>query len=128
MLIVVDGNDGTGKTTLVEALAGMGFEVRDRGIPTKMTDDPSLRPDDGEVYLILDVPVDVSRERLRLAGKDLNERYHTVEDLAWYRQRFAQVAATLPRCRVIDTTGSREKVLTRALEALRELGICKPDA
>ena len=90
--VVVEGNDGTGKSTLVAALAARGFVVRDRGLPTKMTDDPALRPTAeqraSELYLILDVPVAVSRERLAKAGKDLEERYHTVEDLSRYRRRY----------------------------------------
>ena len=45
MKIVLDGNDGTGKSTLARKLQELGFtDVKDRGIPTKMTDDPKLRP------------------------------------------------------------------------------------
>jgi predicted ATPase len=44
--LVVDGNDGTGKSTLVEALRLRGFAAADRGIPTKMTDDRGIRPPD----------------------------------------------------------------------------------
>lgn len=38
MIIVIDGNDGTGKSTLVEKLRKDGYNVQDRGIPTKLTD------------------------------------------------------------------------------------------
>lgn len=121
MIVVVDGNDGTGKTTLVSALRAAGFEVRDRGVPTRMTDDPSVSPQPGEAYLILDAPVPLLRERLRRAGKDLEERYHTVADLEHYRQRFLEVARALPQCVLLDASGPPEDVLVRALEALRVL-------
>lgn len=124
MIVVVDGNDGTGKSTLAEALRAKGYDVRDRGIPTRMTDDDRLAPDAShthEVYLIVDAPVEVSRARLEAAGKDLNEQYHTVEDLTHYRARFQQVAAKLPRCRVIDSSGTPEETLAQGLQALAEL-------
>ncbi len=118
MIIVVDGNDGSGKTTVVELLRESGYEVRDRGAPTKMTDDPSVKPEEGVRYLILDVPVEVSRQRLARAGKDLNEQYHTVADLTHYRQRFLEVAAGLPNASLIDASGSPQQVLQQCLEAL----------
>ena len=81
MKLVVDGNDGTGKSTLVARLRDLGYDVADRGVPTKMTDDPSVCAVEGEVYLILDAPVEVCQARLAKAGKNLEERYHTVADL-----------------------------------------------
>jgi len=120
MRVVVDGNDGLGKSTLVAALRQLGYEVSDRGLPTKMTDDPSLAENKDEFYLILDAPVEVSRQRLAQAGKDLNERYHTVEDLTYYRQRFQDVARQLENCAVIDATGDAESVLAACLAVLRK--------
>ena len=116
--VVVDGNDGTGKTTLVEALRRRGFEVADRGLPTRMTDDPSLAPAGDEFYLILDAPEAVCRERLARAGRDLDERFHTEADLRHYRQRFLEVARRLPRHVVLDAAGSPDEVLAAALRAL----------
>ncbi|MBN2496288.1 MAG: hypothetical protein JXR96_16970 [Deltaproteobacteria bacterium] len=121
MTVVVDGNDGTGKTTLVAALRECGHAVRDRGKPTEMTDDETVEAPADDVYLILDAPVEVCRTRLAQAGKDLSERYHTVEDLTYYRGRFQEVAAALPRCAVVDSSGTREETLARALEALEAL-------
>lgn len=123
MRLVIDGNDGTGKSTLVAMLQplfhGVG-NLHDRGIPTKMTDDSTVQPDDEELYLILDAPVEVSRERLACAGKDLDERYHTVKDLTHYRQRFREVAERLgpTRCRVVDASGTSEETFHRAVTAL----------
>lgn len=118
MRIILDGNDGTGKSTVFEKLRKLGLDVKDRGIPTKMTDDPALRPGDaekGELYILLDVPVEVSRERLRAAGKDLTEKYHTVEDLTFYRKRYQEVAEVLG-VDLIDSSGTPEETLTQVLQ------------
>jgi thymidylate kinase len=123
MTIVVDGNDGTGKSTLAVELDKMGYAVKDRGVPTKMTDDPSLSGVPDEVYLILDCDPGLCQERLVRAGKDLTERYHTAADLIHYRQRFLDVAAQLPHCRVIDASGDLAEVLRQAVKALGELDL-----
>jgi thymidylate kinase len=123
MRIVVDGNDGTGKSTLVKFLKENGYNVQDRGAPTKMTDDPTVQPDANDVYLILDAPVELCRERLQKAGKNLNEKYHTVEDLTYYRNRFLEVAKTLPRCTMIDASGTPEEVVELAIHALNPIKI-----
>jgi thymidylate kinase len=119
MKIVIDGNDGTGKSMLAARLQQLGYAVSDRGVPTDMTDDPGVKPIDGEVYLILDAPVLVSRNRLEAAGKNLNERYHTVADLTKYHRRFLEVAASLgDRCVLIDACGTADEVLAHALRAI----------
>jgi thymidylate kinase len=125
--VVVDGNDGTGKSTLVETLRARGFTVKDRGVPTHMTDHPDGEPVVGEVYIILDAPIRVSRQRLESAGKDLNERYHTEKDLQHYRTRFKEVAAELPRCALVDAQGEPGTVLERTLTALERLGVRSPE-
>jgi thymidylate kinase len=99
--LVVDGNDGTGKST-------------------KMADDPSVEPNPAEFYVILDAPVEVCRERLLAAGKNVSEQYHMVEDLTFYRQRFLEVAETLHNRIVIDASGSPRAVVETCLAALRE--------
>jgi thymidylate kinase len=122
MRIVVDGNDGTGKSTLVAALRGRGIEAADRGLPTKMSDDPTLAPAEDELYLILDAPVEVCRERLDTAGKDLAERYHTVDALTHYRERYLEIAR-LPQARLVDASGTPAEVLDAALRALEQAGV-----
>lgn len=119
-MIVIDGNDGTGKSTLVKALDALGLRVQDRGLPTKASDDgvpPREAWPPGERYLILDVPVEVSRERLRLAGKDLTERYHTVEDLTFYRARYVEVAKGFG-VDLVDSSGPLERTVAGALKSL----------
>ena len=127
MIVVVDGNDGTGKSTLVELLRRRGFTVKDRGAPTYMTDHKDGHAALGEVYVILDAPVHVSRKRLRAAGKALDERYHTTKDLEHYRERFKEVAAELPHSALINAQGAPETVLERALTALARLGVVAPE-
>jgi XTP/dITP diphosphohydrolase len=118
--VVVDGNDGTGKTTLVAALAALGYRVHDRGLPTRLTDAPDRAPEPTECFLILDAPVPVLRERLTRAGKDLTERYHTEADLAHYRERFLAVAASLPGAHLLDASGTPEQTLGHALRVLMD--------
>ena len=123
MKIVVDGNDGTGKSTLVTMLRTLGYEVQDRGDATKMTDDPALVPSPDVFYVVLDAPVAVCRERLATAGKDLSEKYHTTEDLAYYRERFIEVVKKLPRSALVDASGSPEQVLEKVLVVINSAEI-----
>ncbi len=123
MRLVVDGNDGTGKSTLVRLLGEQNIVAADRGLPTKMTDDPSIAPKPDEFYIILDAPVEVCQQRLRLAGQNLGEQYHTVEDLTWYRQRFAEVATRLDQCVILDSSSTPQRVLDACIAKLRERGL-----
>lgn len=116
--VVVDGNDGTGKSTLVAALRRAGYDAADRGAPTKRTDDPSYPAREGEVYVILDAPTDVCLARLRAAGKSLDEPYHTRADLDRYRARFLAVALELPRCAVVDAAPGEAEVFAATVEAV----------
>lgn len=121
MIIVVDGNDGTGKSTLVERLRKDGYCVQDRGIPTKLTDDPSVKPNSDEFYIILDAPVEVCRERLKTAGRDLNEKYHTIKDLTYYRKRFRNVVEQLgDYATLIDADKNIEEVYYDSVKSIKE--------
>lgn len=96
MHIVIDGIDGTGKTTLVEFLKTKfpQHNFHDRGLPTKLTDDPNAKDyykNEDVIYFILDDHPDYCRQRLKKAGKDLNEEYHTYDSLKEYRQKFKDV-------------------------------------
>ena len=118
-MIVIDGNDGTGKSTLVERLRGWGFRVSDRGLPTKLTvEEPNLPPaNPGDKYLILEAPIEVSRARLEAAEKDLNEKWHTEESLRHFAARFREVGAKLGAT-FIDSSGTSDETWIRVLTAL----------
>lgn len=121
MKIVIDGNDGLGKSTLVRMLGELGIEAVDRGTATKMTDDGGLVPPEDEFTVILDAPVWVSQKRLVMAGKDLSERYHNQADLKHYKTQFRHVAKRLgDRCVLIDASGNPGQVLMRTISALRD--------
>lgn len=118
MTIVVDGNDGTGKSTLVASLRRKGFRVSDRGVPTKLTvDDHTEAPSKEDAYVILTAPIEVSRARLAQAGKDLAEEWHTVESLTFFANKFQEVGARLG-AHFIDSSGSIEETERAALSAL----------
>lgn len=112
MGVVIDGNDGVGKSTVCAALRALGYEVSDRGLPTRLTDHPEaisgLNP--GDTYIVMDAPVEVSRDRLRVAGKDLNEHWHQVPVLIHYRERFLDVARQLG-APVVDASGTFERTI-----------------
>ena len=125
-MIVVDGNDGTGKTTLVAQLRDLGIEARDRGLPTKATDaTEKLEPVPGEVYLVLDCAPETSHARLKARGADLTEEFHTLKSLHDYRGRFRQACASLGGL-LIDVEGTREEVVAQVLGALCERGVSVP--
>jgi XTP/dITP diphosphohydrolase len=119
-VIVIDGNDGVGKSTVVERLKALGWRVKDRGAATQLTDNPNASlPETNEISFILDAPVEISRQRLERAGRDLNEQYHTVEDLTKYRERFNNVAQQHPGLfRVVDAAGSVEETLKSIIATL----------
>lgn len=125
-VIVIDGNDGVGKSTVVEKLRALGWNVKDRGATTKLTDNPGASlPESNEISFILDAPVETSRGRLQNAGRDLYEKYHTVEDLTKYRARFSEVAESHPDLfKVVDASGPVEKTLEVIIAELYERPNC----
>ncbi|MDD3101684.1 MAG: non-canonical purine NTP pyrophosphatase [Patescibacteria group bacterium] len=121
IIIVVDGNDGTGKTTLVNQLKNRGYIVKDRGIPTKLTDDENILPAENEFYIILDASVEVCRKRLEKAGRVLDEKYHTVGDLKYYREKFIKVAKKLKgRAVIVDSSGSEDDLCNSVIKRINE--------
>jgi|GEM_PF-66070 len=118
-LVVIDGNDGVGKSTVVAKLKQLGWQVADRGVATKLTDDSKAPlPAENEFHFILDAPVEISQERLTKAGKSLTEKYHTLEDLTHYRARFLEVSQLHPRFNVIDSGGAVRHTLEQILGIL----------
>lgn len=90
--IVVDGNDGTGKSTLVRALTRLGFtNVSDRGEMTLATDDPTVRPDPDTFYILLDCSVETSLKRLKERGADMEDHYHQPDVLEKYNRIYERL-------------------------------------
>jgi thymidylate kinase len=91
--ICIDGNDGTGKSTLISALKILlpQHEYQDRGLPSAMTVGDSADPAD--LYIILTCPVDVSTDRLISAGRDMTEHWHLPETLQKYHDMFIDLAS-----------------------------------
>ena len=108
--IVVDGNDGTGKSYRIEQLKKIfpGIEFEDRGIFSKATLNESLftlesikdfvkardefidyiKNTDDTLYIIVDASVETCQKRILERGDSLEEEYHTKEDLEKFRKRF----------------------------------------
>ncbi len=126
MIVVVDGNEGTGKSTLVRALQKLHLDARDGGAPSHIADHPDAPYVDGEVYVILDLPVRTCRRRLKKAGRDLQNPRHTKEGLTRYAQRFLEIAPELPHCAIVSAKGKPATVLERTLTALARLGVTAP--
>lgn len=107
--IVIDGNDGVGKTTLVKILARWGFRnVLDRGEMTDATDRPAVKPKPYTAYILLVTDPAVSLYRLRKRGADMDDPYHQPKTLEHYDRVFRELAETsFAGCLVVDTTTLR---------------------
>jgi len=91
----IDGNDGTGKTTLVDILRTRypHYEFFDRNILTKLTD---VYPDKLEnipygVYIILDASIETCLARIN-AREKVRDKYDTYESISKYRNRYRRLA------------------------------------
>lgn len=144
--VFVDGNDGTGKTTLVRSLreyldklervfGDLGVELHDRGVATQATENNgphSIRATD--VYVILDASPETSQRRLAERGADLGEKYHTLESLAEYRVLFREIgedienwlklaAGVSERVLMVNADESPRRVLLQVVRHLRKLAV-----
>jgi len=92
MIICIDGNDGTGKTTVIERLKVMLPQhiYQDRGLPSAMT--IGMKSEPADLYFILDAPWELCQQRLRNAGKDMTEHWYQEATLKFYRQQFLSLA------------------------------------
>ena len=115
--IVVDGNDGTGKTTLVRSLRLLGFrDVHDRGEMTKATDDPTVGPVVGTVYILLEASWITCRQRLIDAGRDMTDPYHQDDALIKYYHIFRNITEKFSAHVILSRTPI--ETLGRALNLL----------
>lgn len=101
--IVIDGNDGTGKSTLVNSLRCLGFRsVEDRGEMSAATLVPSVGPAPDTTYILLTCDWQESRQRLIDAGQDMTEKWHTDKALKHYAAEFIRIAPAF-NAKVIET-------------------------
>lgn len=113
--IVIDGNDGTGKTTLVNKLSSIGFSnVCDRGEITKATDSDNIELDKNSLYIVLNCPWELSKKRLEDKPTDY---YHTTEALQFYEKKFLEIANKF-NINIIDSELSKKLVFEKAVEII----------
>ena len=110
--IVIDGNDGTGKSIRVSLLKKYfpGIEIEDRGVFSEATLKDELFGDDeiskqkrlefalAEVdnqpetlFVICDASIEMCQKRILERGDSLDEEFHRESDLKKYRERFLKL-------------------------------------
>lgn len=125
--IIIDGNDGTGKTTRLVQLKRMfpNIKYEDRGIFSKMTlvdelfnktgnyDEiqkkfhKDVQKDSSTLYIICRASSEVCQKRILERGDSIEEEFHTLDDLNKYNNRFdilVDIVKDLPNVMVVDTT------------------------
>ncbi|MFH1047342.1 MAG: hypothetical protein V1738_03495 [Patescibacteria group bacterium] len=118
LIIIVDGMDGAGKSTLVLELRRLGYDVLDRGNATHMVDDDDLVAEPNAFYIILLAAVATCRQRLANASKPLDEWCHSEESLTHYRERYRTIEPRLPRAIYVDSDGSHAETMKIVLDLL----------
>jgi thymidylate kinase len=107
--IVIDGNDGTGKSVRVSVLKKHfpGIEIEDRGVFSEATLRDELFGDDKQsrrnlrnfiwseveehpetLFIICDASIETCQKRILERGDSLDEEFHNEDDLQKYRARF----------------------------------------
>ena len=125
--IIIDGNDGTGKTTRLVQLKRMfpNIKYEDRGIFSKMTlvdelfnrtgnyDEiqkkfhEDVQKDSSTLYIICRASSEVCQKRILERSDSIEEEFHTLDDLNKYNNRFdilVDIVKDLPNVMVVDTT------------------------
>ena len=125
--IIIDGNDGTGKTFRVNLLRKMfpNIEIEDRGIFSDKTLDDSLfeynkvssiihrknfvnsiEEQKDTLFIICDASVETCQKRISERGDSREEEYHNKKDLTKYKGRFmilAELCSELPNVMFVNT-------------------------
>ena len=125
--IVIDGNDGTGKSVRVSVLKKHfpGIEIEDRGIFSEATLRDELFGDDKQsrrnlrnfiwseveehpetLFIICDASIETCQKRILERGDSLDEEFHNEDDLRKYRARFLmlfEAAKKYPNIMFVNT-------------------------
>lgn len=117
--ICLEGNDGTGKSTIVSLLRERGFsDVSDRGFLSKKTLDETLQENEKDVvYIILECSVQKSLQRLQNAGKDMTEVWHTKESLVYFQKKFREVGKQ-HKAFFVSSEGDPQETLKHVMSVL----------
>lgn len=120
--IEIDGNDGTGKSTLCHIISSWGIRARNRGIISKISLGQATVQDlrDDVLYVILDLPPKISQKRLSQAGKDLTEEYHTLPSLCKFRSIYCNIYRQVNRPNVLLLSANQpvQDVLNELFESI----------
>ena len=102
-IVEFDGNDGTGKTYTINVLSKVfpNCIFIDRGLFSKATllsdenDEMYKYIDDNidkhRIYIILDDYPEHCQYLIKKRGDSIEEKYHTIEDLEYYRKQFTNL-------------------------------------
>lgn len=104
--IFVDGIDGSGKTTLVNALKSIGFDARDRSILTQLSLKPMFEWPDNipfAIYIVLDCDLEVANDRI-LNRKEKKKDYWEEYKQQFYYRRVYRALCAKYGLYFIDTT------------------------
>lgn len=104
IIVEIDGNDGVGKTYLktllsdntdlkdFSAIHNIKIRLQDRGEMTRATDSGVFNREEGHMYLLLDCSPAICQQNILHRGDSITEKYHTLEDLLYYHDRFLAIA------------------------------------
>jgi phosphoribosylaminoimidazole-succinocarboxamide synthase len=127
--VVVDGMDGSGKTTLIQRLVDKykgKITFKDRGILTNLTlshwdlwKQPNDLERDWDFYIILETDLEEAKKRLASREKEKNlkkDKWETDVNLFTFRYRFRNLAAFYGNIHLIDTTNLSVEMVEKELE------------
>lgn len=102
LIIEIDGNDGVGKTYTIERLkeelpelekeCNCHIVFKDRGALSQATITGQFQKESDHVYIILDASIEYCQKNIVKRGDSLDEPYHNVNDLVYYRQKFHELS------------------------------------
>ena len=104
LTVEIDGNDGVGKSYFIEKMSFITEDViklpncniqvvfKDRGALTVATDKDNFVKEENHIYILLDASIEWCQRNILKRGDSIEEKYHTIEDLTYYRKRFLDLA------------------------------------